>query len=64
MYYYIRTHYSGWQQVNKQYFREFTEYLRRGVSSAANRDEIIASRTRKSEIPLDITELMGGAADD
>lgn len=60
MYYYIKTHFGGWQRVNREYYREFCEYLRRGIQTALNRDEIIAARTRTSEYPLDIADLAGG----
>ncbi len=59
MYYYIHS-FSGWHEVSREYYREFCYGLRRAFANALNCDEIIAQRTRKSERPLNIIDLMGG----
>lgn len=59
MYYYIHS-YSGWHEVNRAYYREFVTDLERELFRHADRDDIIAMRTRKSERPLTIIDLVTG----
>lgn len=60
MYYYIRTAHAGWQEVNKQRYRDFVDFLRQMFPTAVNINEIIALRTYRNEYQLDICDLMGG----
>lgn len=60
MHYYIHTAHSGWHEVNRKYYREFIDCLRMVAKDSATAETMIAEHTRKSEIPLDINELMNG----
>lgn len=61
MYYYIRSHYSGWHEVNRGHYRDYRDYLRRSIPNAADRDRLISERIRRYRLPLTIADLMGGA---
>ena len=55
--YYIKSHFSGWQEVKKEQFDAFVDHLQKNIVFADRREDIIKSRTR---IEMDETK-PGGA---
>lgn len=44
--YYVKAPISGWKEVDKEHYERFVNTLRKGITTAFNKEELIKERTR------------------